>query len=115
MPRRVDKPWGYELIFAETDKYVGKILYIYKGHELSLQYHKIKDETIYLYRGSAELQIAESVHDRIDSVMLTAGESRRIKPLYVHRIIAFEDCEVLEVSTPELNDLVRIKDRYNRT
>ena len=77
MPRRVDKPWGYELIFAETDKYVGKILYIYKGHELSLQYHKIKDETIYLYRG-----VADSVH-----VLGKYVESYRHIYRFQHRLI----------------------------
>lgn len=114
IPRRVEKPWGYELIYAETEKYAGKILYIYKGHELSLQYHRVKDETIYLYRGLAELKIGQTGQDRIDSIRLSVGDSYRIKPLCVHRMVALEDCELLEVSTPELDDVVRLEDRYNR-
>ena len=111
--RKVEKPWGYELIYAETEKYVGKILFILKGHQLSLQYHKVKDETIYMYRGTAEVEIRDS--SGTDRVMkMSVGESYRIIPGCIHRLTALEDCEILEVSTPELDDVTRLEDRYGR-
>jgi len=113
IPRKVEKPWGYELIYAETEKYAGKILFVSKGHQLSLQCHKVKDETIYIYRGIAELEVryAES---RSQVMRISAGESHRITPGCVHRLTALEECEVLEVSTPELDDVTRLEDRYGR-
>lgn len=114
VPRKVEKPWGYELIYAETEKYIGKILFVLKGHELSLQYHKTKDETIYINRGMAELEIRyPRGTDRV--MRMSVGESYRIIPGCIHRLSALEDCEVLEVSTPELDDVTRLEDRYGRT
>jgi mannose-6-phosphate isomerase len=111
-PRRVDKPWGYELIWAHTEKYVGKVLHITAGQSLSLQYHRVKDETIHLLAGSMRFE-----YDRGEGrkeTTLRAGESVRIQPGMVHRMIALSDCDVLEASTPELEDVVRLEDRYGR-
>ena len=113
IPRKVEKPWGYELIYAETEKYAGKILFVFIGHQLSLQYHKVKDETMYVYRGIIELELHDPQGTRRVTKM-SAGESCRIRPGCIHRLTALEDCEVLEVSTPELDDVVRLEDRYGR-
>lgn len=110
--KKVDKPWGYELIWAQTDKYVGKIIHINKGGMLSYQYHEVKDETIYLYSGLMELEIGDGKERR--RIILKAGEGMRIPPLTKHRMIALEDCEVLEVSTPEITDVIRLEDIYGR-
>ena len=110
--RRVAKPWGEEIIFAETDRYAGKILVVKKGEILSLQYHQKKEETLYLYRGRVRLWIEE------DSVLqervMLPGDSRHIRPLTRHRMEALEDSEIFEVSSPELDDVVRLEDRYGR-
>ena len=108
----VEKPWGYELIWAHTNRYVGKILHINKGESLSYQFHNIKDETIRLLVGVLELDIEKDGQQQ--KLRLTAGESLHIVPLMKHRMIAIEDCDVLEVSTPELDDVVRLEDRYGR-
>jgi mannose-6-phosphate isomerase len=112
-PRRVEKPWGYELIWAHTEKYVGKILHINAGQALSLQYHRVKDETIHLLAGSMRFEYDRGEGRR--AVELRAGESVRIHPGMVHRMVALTDCDVLEASTPELEDVVRLEDRYGRT
>jgi mannose-6-phosphate isomerase len=111
-PVRVEKPWGYELIWAHTDRYVGKILHVRKGHALSLQYHRSKDETIHLLSGSLELQTGDTA--TVERRMLQPGESFHITPGLRHRMIAIEDSDVLEASTPELDDVVRLEDRYGR-
>ncbi|MEX2236665.1 MAG: cupin [Dehalococcoidia bacterium] len=111
--RRVDKPWGHELIYAETEQYVGKIIFIRKGCRLSLQYHEQKDETMTLLSGVAELHVGPSKDD-LRAVLLSQAESVRLRPGVVHRLVALEDCEVLEVSTPELLDVVRLSDDYGR-
>ncbi|MEQ9620294.1 MAG: cupin domain-containing protein [Deltaproteobacteria bacterium] len=111
--KRVDKPWGHELWWAHTDKYVGKILHINKGHSLSYQYHEIKDESIYLRSGEMILEIEEQGGTR-EEIRLEPGESVRIKPYTRHRMTAVEDCEVFEVSTPHVEDIVRLEDRYGR-
>lgn len=108
----VEKPWGYELIWAHTERYVGKLLHINKGESLSYQYHNVKDETIRLLTGVLELDIEKD--GRAQKLRLAAGESLHIVPLMKHRMIAIEDCDVLEVSTPELDDVVRLEDRYGR-
>lgn len=113
IPRKIAKPWGYELVYAETEKYAGKILFVLKGHQLSLQYHKVKDETMYLYRGVAELEIRQP-QGKGQVTKMTAGEAYKITPGSVHRLTALEDCEILEVSTPELDDVIRLEDRYGR-
>lgn len=112
--RKVDKPWGYELIFAETDSYVGKILHIEEGEQLSLQYHRQKDETIYVAAGELELELQEAESDRLQRQVLKKGEARQIRPGTVHRMRALTDCDVFEVSTPHLDDVVRLEDRYGR-
>jgi quercetin dioxygenase-like cupin family protein len=108
----VDKPWGYELVWAQTERYVGKVLHIKKGESLSYQYHNVKDETIRLLTGVLEMDL-ETDGQRCKLRMLP-GESLHIVPLMKHRMIAIEDCDVLEVSTPELDDVVRLEDRYGR-
>jgi mannose-6-phosphate isomerase-like protein (cupin superfamily) len=112
-PRKVEKPWGYELVYAETEKYVGKILFVQKGQQLSVQYHKVKDEMMYLYRGVAELEIRHP-QGKSQVMKMSSGEAYRITPGTVHRLTALEDCEILEVSTAELDDVVRLEDRYGR-
>lgn len=111
-PRRVEKPWGHELIWAHAERYVGKILHIAAGHALSLQYHRQKDETIHLLSGSMRLEYDQGRGRR--EVVLRPGESVRIRPGMVHRMVALQDCDVLEASTPELEDVVRLEDRYGR-
>lgn len=111
---RVEKPWGHELIWARTDRYVGKILHVKAGHALSLQYHERKDETIHLLSGELRFWIGPSV-DRLEEVGLEVGESVHIIPGTVHRMEAVTDCAILEVSTPELEDVVRLEDRYGRS
>ena len=108
----VDKPWGHELIWAHTERYVGKVLHIKKGESLSYQYHVVKDETIRLLSGWLEMDI-ETNGER-GKVRLTPGQCLHITPGMKHRMIALEDCDVLEVSTPELDDVVRLEDRYGR-
>jgi len=109
---RVDKPWGYELHWAKTDRYVGKVLHVKAGHALSLQYHNRKDETMYLYSGSMVLETEQQ--GQLVKRQMQPGDSVHITPKTVHRITAVEDCDVLEVSTPELDDVVRLEDRYGR-
>ena len=110
---RVPKPWGYELIFAKTDRYVGKILHINRGESLSLQYHEIKEETLFVVAGELKLTI-EVDGDRRE-LPLRAGEAFHITPRMIHRMEAIEDTDVAEVSTPELDDVVRLEDKYGRT
>ena len=110
---RVSKPWGYELIFAKTDRYVGKILHIDKGETLSLQYHEIKEETLFVVRGELKLTVEYDGDRRV--LALREGEAFHIPPRLIHRMEAVVDTDVAEVSTPELHDVVRLEDRYGRT
>jgi mannose-6-phosphate isomerase len=110
--RRIPKPWGYELIFAETSRYVGKILHINKGESLSLQYHERKEETLYVVGGELELTIEHNGERRLLS--LRGGEAFHIPPLLIHRMQAIVDTDIAEVSTPELDDVIRLEDRYGR-
>jgi mannose-6-phosphate isomerase-like protein (cupin superfamily) len=112
--KRVEKPWGYELIWAHTDRYVGKILHIEAGHALSLQYHRRKDETLCLLTGELELEIGDDEH-ALQPITLQAGESVHVWPGRRHRLTARTTCDVLEASTPELDDVVRLADRYGRS
>lgn len=108
----IRKPWGYELIWAHTERYVGKILHINKGESLSYQYHRVKDETIRLLSGAMDMDLeTNGVKAKIS---LKPGDCLHITPGMRHRMIAVEDCDVLEVSTPELDDVVRLEDRYGR-
>jgi len=113
-PRRVDKPWGYELIWADTEDYVGKVLHVEAGESLSLQYHEVKDETIHVLTGRIAFTVGRSP-DALERVELAAGEGYRIEPGVVHRMEALETTDLLEASTAHLDDLVRLEDRYGRT
>ena len=112
--RTVPKPWGHETIWAHTDRYVGKILHIKAGHALSVQYHERKDETVYLLTGEMIYWVQLDGDDEPRDVRLQQGESFRITPGTIHYMEAVTDCDVLEASTPELDDVVRLKDRYGR-
>lgn len=112
--RIVPKPWGHEVIWAHTDRYVGKVLHIRAGHALSVQYHKQKDETIHLLSGEMIYRIADTPGGPLRDVRLTAGESYRNEVGHVHQMEAVTDCQVLEASTPHLDDVVRLTDRYGR-
>ena len=109
---RVEKPWGYELHWAKTDRYVGKLIHVNAGHALSLQYHNQKDETIYLHSGKLlfEIQQGEALSKR----EMLPGERAHITPKTISRMTAIEASDIFEVSTPELHDVVRIEDRYGR-
>lgn len=112
--RHVPKPWGHETIWAHTDRYVGKILHVKAGEKLSIQYHEKKDETVYLLRGEMRYWVQLPGDTELRDQLLMAGESFRITPLTIHAIEAVTDIDVLEASTPELDDVVRIQDRYGR-
>lgn len=109
---RVEKPWGYELHWAKTDRYVGKLIHVNAGYALSLQYHNLKDETIYLHSGKLLFEIHEDGKPREWEML--PGESVHVTPKTVHRMTAIEDSDIFEVSTPELHDVVRLEDRYGR-
>jgi mannose-6-phosphate isomerase-like protein (cupin superfamily) len=111
--RHVNKPWGYETIWAETDRYAGKILFVREGKRLSLQLHRVKDEWIYIIRGRLRLTL-EAEDGTLEEIDLNPGESRRIPPGRRHRFAGLEDCELVEVSTPELDDVVRLEDDHGR-
>jgi mannose-6-phosphate isomerase-like protein (cupin superfamily) len=113
VPRRVDKPWGHEIIWAHTDRYVGKILHVKAGHALSLQYHERKDETIHLLTGEMKFYAGPSA-EALKEVTLKAGESFHVTTGTVHRMVAVTDVDILEASTPDLDDVVRLEDRYGR-
>lgn len=109
---RVDKPWGYELRFVRTDRYAGKVLFIKAGSQLSLQYHDVKDEAFYVQSGTLDLVLGRGAEQRVER--LDAGGSRRITPGTVHRFRAVTDVLMFEVSTPELEDVVRLEDDFGR-
>ncbi len=110
--KRVEKPWGHELRFICTDRYAGKLLFIKAGAQLSLQYHEHKDEAFYVQSGTLELVLGQGDEQRVER--LGPGESRHITPGTIHRFRAVTDCELFEVSTPELDDVVRIEDDFGR-
>ena len=112
IPYRVDKPWGHEIIWAKADKYVGKILHIEPGHVLSLQYHNKKDESIYVLSGEIILRIQQG--ETLLERRVRAGEAFHIPPKQIHQFEAVTVTDLLEASTPELDDVVRLKDRYGR-
>lgn len=111
-PYRVEKPWGYELIWAKTDRYAGKILHIEPGHLLSLQYHNNKDETIYVLKGEIIFRVKEG--GELVERRMKEGDSYHVAPLTVHQMEAVTSADLLEASTPELDDVVRLQDRYGR-
>jgi len=110
--RRVDKPWGYELVWAETDRYVGKVLFIRQGCKLSRQYHRVKDETLFVEAGAMDLEIGPPAELR--TLRMQPGDVFHVTPGTIHRMIAIEDVRVFEASTPELDDVVRLEDDYGR-
>jgi mannose-6-phosphate isomerase len=112
--RRVSKPWGHETIWAANDLYVGKILHVRAGQALSVQYHEMKDETVYLLSGEMKYWVQLEGSDELRDMRLTVGEAFRIRPGTIHYIEAVTDCDILEASTPHLDDVVRIQDRYGR-
>ena len=109
---RVEKPWGYELHWARTDRYVGKLIHVNAGHALSRQYHNVKDETIYLHSGRLLFESQQGAD--LVTREIRPGERAHITPGTVHRMTAIEDSDIFEVSTPELDDVVRLEDRYGR-
>jgi mannose-6-phosphate isomerase-like protein (cupin superfamily) len=112
-PRKVEKPWGWELVWAEADDYVGKLLFVKAGESLSLQYHEVKDESWLVQEGRARLELGE-VGGGLEAIEIAPGDAFRFRAGTVHRITAVEDTLVLEVSTPQLDDVVRLEDRYGR-
>ena len=113
-PKKVDKPWGYELIFAVTERYAGKLLHVKAGESLSLQFHNVKDEAWYVLEGRAKVELGAPGESVLASEIVGAGSAFRFTPGTVHRVNALEDTTILEVSTPELDDVVRLEDVYGR-
>jgi mannose-6-phosphate isomerase len=113
-PRRIDKPWGHELIWAEGEQYVGKVLFVAAGHALSLQFHREKDESWYVHSGRAKVELGDAGEAVLVEEIVTAGAAFRFRPGTVHRVTALEDTTILEVSTPHLDDVVRLEDHYGR-
>lgn len=112
-PRRVEKPWGWELVWAEAEEYVGKLLFVRAGEALSLQYHERKDESWLVHDGRARLELGEVGGD-LEPVEIRGGDAFRVRPGTLHRVTALEDTLVIEVSTPHPDDVVRLEDRYGR-
>jgi mannose-6-phosphate isomerase len=113
-PKKVEKPWGWELIWALTDHYCGKLLFVRAGHSLSLQFHRRKDEAWYVQEGRAELELASAGQAVMASEVIGPGSCFHFPPGTVHRVTAIEDTLILEVSTPDLDDVVRLEDKYGR-
>ncbi len=113
LPQKIEKPWGSEILFACTHKYAGKVIFVRKGHRLSLQYHEKKDEVMYIYEGKILLEV-EGSDGQVVSTVLQPGQCIRVPPLTRHRLKAIEDTTFFEVSTPELEDVVRLEDDYGR-
>ena len=112
--RKVDKPWGWELIWADAEQYVGKILFVKAGESLSLQFHNVKDESWYVQTGRAQLELGDSGQAVLNTEVIGPGACFRYRPGTVHRVTALEDTTIFEVSTPHLDDVVRLEDRYGR-
>jgi mannose-6-phosphate isomerase len=112
--RKVEKPWGYELIWAHTDTYVGKLLFVKAGHALSLQFHREKDEAWLVQAGRAKLELGEVGDSVLNEEVIGPGSAFHYVPGTVHRVTAIEDTTILEVSTPHLDDVVRLEDAYGR-
>ena len=110
---RVDKPWGHELRFAITDRYLGKVIHVNTGEALSLQYHERKDETLLVTKGVMDLELEDEA-GAMQTHRMSSGDVVRIVPGRKHRMVAMEECEFFEVSSPEITDVVRLEDRYGR-
>lgn len=113
-PKEIPKPWGKEIWFAVQPEYVGKILYITKGHRYSLQYHEKKTETQYLLKGKVKFLVGQK-EDALEEIIMNPGDKLDISPFTIHRAEAIEDAEILEVSTNDLNDVVKLADDYGRS
>jgi mannose-6-phosphate isomerase len=114
-PKRVEKPWGHEIWWARTERYVGKILHLRRGESLSLQYHNVKDETILVQSGRLQFEVGGRGEEAaLRKLELAPGDVFHIAPGTLHRMTGLTDCDILEVSTPELDDVVRLEDRYGR-
>ena len=109
---RIEKPWGYELHWAKTDHYVGKVIHVTAGQALSLQYHNRKEETLLLWAGRLKFELRDGGDSRVWE--MKPGESVHVRPKMIHRMTAIEDSDIIEVSTTELDDIVRLEDRYGR-
>lgn len=112
--RRVDKPWGWELIWAHTDAYVGKLLFVKAGESLSLQFHRVKDEAWYVQSGRAKLELGSAGQAILNEEVIGPGACFHFAPGTVHRLTALDDTTIVEVSTPHLDDVERLEDRYGR-
>jgi mannose-6-phosphate isomerase-like protein (cupin superfamily) len=112
--KKVEKPWGYELIWALTDVYCGKVLFVKAGHSLSLQFHREKDESWLVQAGRAKLELGRVGESVLKTEVVGPGAAFHYKPGTVHRVTAIEDTTILEVSTPQLDDVVRLEDAYGR-
>ena len=112
--RRVEKPWGHELIWALTDTYCGKVLFVRAGHALSLQFHREKDESWLVQSGRAKLELGEAGQGALAEEVVGPGYAFHYRPGTVHRVTALDDTTILEVSTPQLDDVVRLEDAYGR-
>ena len=113
-PQRVEKPWGWELIWALTDAYAGKILFVAAGESLSLQFHNEKDESWYVLEGRAHGELSRAGEGILEEEVVLPGAAFHFPPGTVHRVTALEDTRILEVSTPHLDDVVRLEDNYGR-
>ncbi len=112
---RTDKPWGYELLWALSERYAGKVLFVRAGESLSLQFHRAKDESWYVQSGRAEVELGATGERALSTEVVTPGAAFRFRPGTVHRVRALEDTTILEVSTPDLEDIVRLEDAYGRS
>ncbi len=112
---RTDKPWGYELLWALSERYAGKVLFVRAGESLSLQFHRAKDESWYVQSGRAEVELGATGDRALSTEVVTPGDAFRFRPGTVHRVRALEDTTILEVSTPDLEDIVRLEDAYGRS
>ncbi len=113
-PHKIEKPWGYELIWAEAEQYVGKVLFVKAGESLSLQFHRAKDESWLVQGGRAKLELGSAGDAMLNEEVIGSGACFRFRAGTVHRVTALEDTTILEVSTPQLDDVVRLEDRYGR-
>ena len=109
----IEKPWGKEELLEKNSKYMFKRLTMYKGHACSLQYHEVKTETVYLLKGSLKVYIGDK-ENKLDEIIMKPNDSLTLYPYKIHRMEALEDSIYLESSTPELEDVIRLQDRYNR-
>ncbi len=113
LPQRTEKPWGHELLIALTPRYAGKIIFVKKGYRLSMQYHRQKDESMYIVQGNILLEL-ETPDGKMEQLTFKQGDCIRVPPMTKHRLKAVEDTTLFEVSTPELDDVVRLADDYDR-